>query len=172
MCESVIERQNNITARRALETDVEFLLSAEAVPENARGITPWNRAKHLRMIEEHSVEFLIIEAMGFVGSVGFLVFCGLDNPTKSIELRRILITEKGRGYGRAALQLAKRLAFDKYGAHRFWLDAFIDNYRAQRLYESEGFVREGILRDSYWIGGQYKSVIIFSMLEQEYRAQH
>ncbi|MEE9597723.1 MAG: GNAT family protein [Acidiferrobacterales bacterium] len=168
MCESAIGKQNVIAARRALEADVEFVLAAEAVPENAQGITPWARARHLRMMEDHSVAFLIVEAKAL--PVGFMVFCGLDSPTQSIELRRIVITEKGQGYGRAALQLAKRMTFEEFGVHRFWLDVFTDNRRAEQLYESEGFVREGVLRDSYRVEGQYKSVVILSMLAPEYRA--
>ncbi len=164
----MIEKQSGVTARQALEADVEFVLAAEAVPENARGITPWPRAQHLHMMEDDSVAFLIVEAK--VLPVGFMVFCGLDSPAQSIELRRIVITEKGQGYGRVAFQLAKRLAFDEFGAHRFWLDVFTYNRRAEQLYESEGFVREGVLRDSYRVEGQYKSVVILSMLAPEYRA--
>lgn len=167
MTESVIEKQGGVIARRALKADVGFVLAAEAVPENAQGITPWDRTRHLRMIEDRSVAFLIVEAKTL--PVGFMVFCGLDSPTQSIELRRIVITEKGQGYGRAALQLAKRLAFEEFGAHRFWLDVFTDNHRAEQLYESEGFVREGVLRDSYRVEGHYKSVVILSMLAPEYR---
>ena len=51
MRESVGIKQNAIAARRAVEADVEFVLAAEAVPENARGITPWPRAEHLRMMQ-------------------------------------------------------------------------------------------------------------------------
>lgn len=166
MRESVGRKQNAIAARRAVEADVEFVLAAEAVPENAKGITPWPRTEHLRMMQDPTVAFLIVEAKAL--PVGFMVFCGLDSPTQSIELRRIVITEKGQGYGRAALRLAKRLAFEEFGVHRFWLDVFTDNRRAERLYETEGFVREGVLRDSYRVEGQYKSVVILSMLAPEY----
>ncbi|MDH3670077.1 MAG: GNAT family N-acetyltransferase [Gammaproteobacteria bacterium] len=120
------------------------------------------------MMGYRSGAFLIVEAKTL--PVGFMVFCGLDSPAQSIELRRIVISEKDQGYGRAALQLAKRLAFDEFSAHRFWLDVFTDNRRAEQSYESEGFVREGVLRDSYRVEGQYKSVVILSMLAPEYLA--
>ncbi len=41
--------------------------------------------------------------------------------------------------------------------------------RAQRLYDSEGFVREGFLRDYNKVGDRFESLIIMSMLEDEHR---
>jgi diamine N-acetyltransferase len=43
--------------------------------------------------------------------------------------------------------------------------------RACHLYESEGFVREGVLRECIWNGETYESLIVMSMLEQEYFSQ-
>lgn len=81
-----------------------------------------------------------------------------------------MVAEKGRGHGRAALRLVKERAFGELGAHRLWLDVKEENARARRLYESEGFVSEGVLRDSFWTGEGYESLVVMSILESEYRA--
>ena len=44
------------------------------------------------------------------------------------------------------------------------------NRRARGLYESEGFVREGVLRDSLWTGEVHETLVVMSILESEYRA--
>lgn len=41
----------------------------------------------------------------------------------------------------------KKIVFDKLKAHRLWLDVRLKNYRAQQLYQSEGFIKEGVLRE-------------------------
>jgi len=87
----------------------------------------------------------------------------------AIELLRITIAEQGRGFGRAALRLVKLAAFELLGAHRLSLDVRGHNARAQRLYDSEGFVREGVLRDYNKAGDRFESLIIMSILEGEYR---
>ena len=45
------------------------------------------------------------------------------------------------------------------------------NTRALALYESEGFVEEGRLRESVRAGDGYESLVVMSMLEVEYRAR-
>lgn len=67
------------------------------------------------------------------------------------------------------MRLVKAIAFDHLGAHRLWLDVRDHNVRAQRLYDSEGFVREGFLRDYNKVGDRFESLIIMSMLEDEHR---
>jgi RimJ/RimL family protein N-acetyltransferase len=62
------------------------------------------------------------------------------------------------------------MAFRDLGAHRFWLDVKSLNVRAQALYRSEGFVEEGRLRDSVKTDEGYDSLILMSMLEDEYAA--
>ncbi len=42
------------------------------------------------------------------------------------------------------------------------------NTVAQRLYESEGFIEEGILRDCILYNEDYESLMVMSILESEY----
>ena len=73
---------------------------------------------------------------------------GLENYDKNIEFKRLVITEKGKGLGRQAVQLIKRLGFEKFGAHRLWLEVVLHNDRAYELYKTEGFTDEGVHRES------------------------
>ena len=61
-----------------------------------------------------------------------------------------------RASGRAALRVAKKVAFDDLGAHRFWLDVKARNSRAKALYDSEGFVVEGELREAVKVAGRLR----------------
>ena len=80
-----------------------------------------------------------------------------------------MIADKGRGYGRQAIRLVKAYGFDKVRCHRLWLEV-VENYeRAYRLYESEGFSNEGMLREALKRGDRYVSLTVMSILEQDYR---
>jgi RimJ/RimL family protein N-acetyltransferase len=88
----------------------------------------------------------------------------------------MVVQSKGQGYGRAALRVAKRVAFDDLHAHRFWLDVKLRNARAKAFYDSEGFVVEGILRDAVrarMIDGSagFDSLVVLSMLKDEFAAR-
>jgi RimJ/RimL family protein N-acetyltransferase len=67
--------------------------------------------------------------------------------------------------------VAKKIAFDDLGAHRLWLDVKGLNSRAKVLYDSEGFVVEGRLRDAVRVSGGYDSLIVMSMLKPEFEAR-
>ena len=86
-----------------------------------------------------------------------------------IEFRRIVITEKGSGYGTATVEMVKQLAFETYNAHRLWLDVKVQNKLAQAVYKKAGFVVEGTLRECLKVEDSYDSLIIMSMLRQEYK---
>jgi RimJ/RimL family protein N-acetyltransferase len=98
----------------------------------------------------------------------FIILVGLNNPHQSLEFRRLLITDKGHGYGRATLRIVKQLAFEQYRVHRLWLDVRAHNRRAQQLYQSEGFVIEGTLRECVKVDDRFESLIIMSLLSSEY----
>lgn len=94
---------------------------------------------------------------------------GIDNPDKSIQLKRIVVEQKGYGFGRETIRLVKEMVFDKFQAHRLWLDVMVHNIRAYNLYLSEGFIEEGILRESLKQGENFIDLRVMSILESEYR---
>ena len=101
---------------------------------------------------------------------GYAILRGLASYNRSIELKRFVIAEPGHGLGRQALKVILHTAFREYAAHRFWLDVFEDNARARHLYRSIGLVEEGLLRQCVRRGDQYRSLLVMSMLENEYLA--
>jgi diamine N-acetyltransferase len=101
---------------------------------------------------------------------GYIILAGLTNPNNSIEFRRIVMSEKGKGYGRDALKLTVKYCFEDLKAHRIWLDVFEDNIRAIGLYKSQGFSIEGILRDSVKQNDKYRSLYLMSILRTDYRS--
>jgi RimJ/RimL family protein N-acetyltransferase len=61
--------------------------------------------------------------------------------------------------------------FDELSAHRIWLDVFPHNSRARHIYRSVGFVEEGVLRECVKHGDIYRSLVLMSMLESEYKRE-
>jgi diamine N-acetyltransferase len=157
-----------VRLRPTMTSDIEFVLSLEQDPENLAFITPWERTQHEAAIRFPDFRHFIIEGGEDLAAVGFLILIGCRSPNQSIELKRMVVQSKGAGFGRAALRVAKKVAFDDLGAHRFWLDVKARNTRAKALYDGEGFVVEGQLRDAVKIAGGYETLIVMSMLQPEF----
>ncbi len=148
--------------------DLDFVLAAEQSEENRAFVGQWTREQHAAALEDRDMAHFIVERTADERRVGYIILAGLHNVNQSIEFRRIVVTEKGQGYGRAALRLVKQLAFETLGAHRLWLDVKDHNQRAQGVYLAEGFVVEGTLRECLKAGERFESLIVMSMLRSEY----
>ncbi len=157
-----------ITLRPTTEADLPFVLAAEAHPDNRSFILQWTPDKHRALIASEDGAHLLITAGENGPPIGYAILTGLTDPADAIYLRRIVVTEKGRGFGRQALRLLKRWAFEERGAHRLWLDVLERNTRARHLYESEGFRVEGLLRDALLLEGRRESLVLMAILRKEH----
>ncbi len=165
---NIVVQSGVVRLRRTTEADADFVLQTEQDADNSPFVTQWSRQRHLAAIVDEDKAHLTVEAVDGERPAGYLILAGLTGPDRSIELMRIAVAEKRRGFGREALRLVARLAFETLGAHRLWLDVLEHNERARRLYESEGFVREGLLREAALVDERFESLIVMSMLEGEY----
>jgi diamine N-acetyltransferase len=149
--------------------DLDFVVAAERHPDNAPYVGQWTCEQHAGAITAQDRAHFIATCQG--QRVGYVILGGFSDPHQAVHLQRIVVAEKKKGYGRQILQWLKRFTFETLGYHRLWFDVLEGNSRARHLYESEGFVVEGILRDSWKIAdGGYQSMLIMSMLETEYHA--
>lgn len=106
--------------------------------------------------------------------IGRLDFEGVEFTALSAELS-ILIGEKdawSAGYGTEAITLLLDWLFNQRGLHRVWLEVFPENTRAQRAYEKVGFVREGTLRETWFMDGAWHDEHVYGILHREFNAQH
>jgi diamine N-acetyltransferase len=157
-----------VRLRPTMQSDLDYVLTLENDPANLPFITPWERTQHEAAIRFPDFRHFILEGGAGLDAVGFLILIGCRSRHLSLELKRMVVQTQGEGYGRAALRVAKKVAFDDLGAHRFWLDVKKRNARAKALYDGEGFVVEGELRESVKVADGFESLIVMSMLAREF----
>lgn len=164
-----------IGLRPTLLSDLDFVCTVEQDPLNRPFITPWERLQHEGAVRFPDFRHLIVEAPESTERIGFVILQGCRNPNGSVELKRIVLQRKGQGLGRICVRRLKQMAFRDLQAHRFWLDVKTLNTRALALYDSEGFVEEGRLRESVRVtiagADGYDSLVVLSLLDREYQAR-
>lgn len=162
-----MERSFSIRLRQTELKDIERVINMERDPENTPFIRQWTREQHIKSIAPgHYGHYTIRDEEN--GVIGYIILSGLDNPDKSIELKRIVIRKKEKGLGRQAVERIKEMVFDELGAHRLWLEVMQTNARARHVYKSCGFVMEGIHRESMKTNDQFVSLDVMSILRHEY----
>ena len=72
--------------------------------------------------------------------IGILIFRGMRTVQEKLELKRIALIEKGQGYGKEALYLAQKLAFEVFETPYLYLGTKDTNVRAQSIYKATGFM--------------------------------
>lgn len=164
----IVIKSETVILRRTEPKDLDFVCTAEQHEDNRDYVSQQTMEQHLAILENKNMFHLIVESAG--KPVGYILMAGLTSQHRCIELKRFVITEKGKGFGRDSLKLCKTIAFELEMAHRLWLDVVEHNQRARNLYRSEGFVEEGVLRECDFYQGRFQSMVIMSILEQEYRA--
>ena len=149
--------------------DIAFVVETERDQENAMYIGQWSYEQHENALDDLDILHLLVKNISG-HNVGYVIIKGITNQNDSIELMRIVITDKGFGYGKSAVSLIKKWCFEIQQAHRLWLDVREDNIRAQHVYEVQGFKREGILRECIKTESSYQSLVVMSILSKEYHA--
>jgi RimJ/RimL family protein N-acetyltransferase len=162
-----LEQSKRIVLRLTENKDINFIIKTESNLHNAQFIIPWTKQQHKDAFLNKDILHLIVEDKLTYKSVGYVILAGLRNSNHSIEFMRIVIAKKRKGYGRETIKLIKKIAFEKFKAHRLWLDVKVKNHIAQRLYESQGFIKEGVLRECLLSNNKYDSLVIMSLLKDK-----
>jgi diamine N-acetyltransferase len=85
-------------------------------------------------------------------------------------VKRIAVSDPGKGIGRLLLHAVVTSIFRDTEAHRVWLGVFPENARARRAYEAVGFKAEGVARGNAFFGGVYRDEPIMAIVRPEWSA--
>lgn len=113
-------------------------------------------------IEKNDFEKLLDEAMLRFGDSPFVVtskegsligfFCyslNLENNEGMLKFVMVNPDIRGKGYGKAMLQLAIKYAFEMTKASAVHLNVFPENVRAKKCYEAVGFIERKLDKDVF-----------------------
>jgi ribosomal-protein-serine acetyltransferase len=76
---------------------------------------------------------------------------------------------EGQGLVTRACERFLEHGFDELGLHRISIHAAVENARSRAVAERLGFVREGIERGAERCGDVFHDLVVYSMLEDEWR---
>src|SRR6202023_339976 len=155
--------------RPASTEDLPFILGLEQKFREMLLLGGNDLATHQRQLSNPDCSYWIVEAEA--GPAGFVILRDIHSKDRNIELQRIAVAQPGRGLGSEVLHAVMDKVFGDFGAHRLWLDTYYDNARARHVYRSAGFSEEGVMRECKKWGDEYRSLVLMSILESEYKAR-
>jgi diamine N-acetyltransferase len=147
--------------------DIPVIAALERIPDFRGFVGQWSEERHARTLANGDARYFVSDSES--GAVrAFAILRGIEEASRSIELKRMVVATPGLGLGRRLLNQLMRIVFEEFRAHRMFLDVYEDNARARHLHESLGFVYEGIMREAGERGGEFISLHLMSILAREY----
>ncbi|MGY5863468.1 MAG: GNAT family protein [Candidatus Thorarchaeota archaeon] len=80
--------------------------------------------------------------------------------------------ERGKGYGSDAVLVLLWVGFHILGLNSIYLDTMEDNKHALHVYEKIGFKQVGVLRETEYMEGKHKGLMIMDILREEFMKLH
>ncbi len=155
-----------IIATEAKPEDIPYIIELEKNPENSRFVWLGTTEQHEREINDPNIYLMIFYHED--QKIGYML--GEVHPSKTFELRRIVIEKKHQGFGKEVMVGIFGFIFEDLKLHRLWLDVYPDNKVGIHLYESLGMRREGHFKESYLQDDtEWRDQLIYAILEDEYR---
>ena len=112
----------------------------EQAPDTKQFVLPYSETEHARNILNSSFVYLRILDAGEL--VGFFILV-LDSEPNSVEFRRAVVSDKGKGVGQSAITAMEQFCRTQLQRTRVWLDVFEYNNRGRHIYEKLGYERYG-----------------------------
>ncbi|MET8646942.1 GNAT family N-acetyltransferase [Streptomyces sp. NPDC004096] len=102
--------------------------------------------------------------------VGTAALWGIDHHNRSAHVGLGLRpSSRGKGYGTDVVAVLCHYGFVVRGLQRLQIETLSDNAAMLRSAERNGFVREGVLRSSAWVMGEFLDEVLLGLLVQEWK---
>ncbi|MFF7262155.1 GNAT family N-acetyltransferase [Streptomyces sp. NPDC008159] len=155
--------------RTELYDDVANAARAEGGPW--RPITPDSKDPRLFVDGKNDglVQFSVVELEGDT-LVGTATLWGIDNHNRCAHIGLGLLPScRGKGYGTDVVAVLCHYGFVVRGLHRLQIETLADNTAMLRSAERNGFVREGVLRSSAWVMGEFLDEVLLGLLAEDWK---
>ena len=137
----ILIRGDRLTIRRAHIVDADFMRSVEMDADNAPWVANWPLGWRIAKLGDPDFLQAVIEREDGM-PIGILILRDMACAEERLQLKRIALIDKGKGYGKEALYLVQKLAFEVFGTKYLYLITKPENLRAQSIYKTTGFTPE------------------------------
>ncbi|NUQ96937.1 MAG: GNAT family N-acetyltransferase [Streptomyces sp.] len=173
-------RGSKVGLRARHEDDIPILraeLYDDVVNSSRAESGPWQTiaagSKDPRLVvddtKEGGVTFSVVALEGDT-LVGTATLWGIDNHDRSAHIGLGLRPScRGKGYGTDVVAVLCHCGFVVLGLQRLQIETLSDNAAMLPSAERNGFVREGVLRSSAWVMGEFLDKVLLGLLVKDWK---
>ncbi len=125
-----------IEIRESENGELERFCQMERAADTREYITVSTLQQHRQEFARADIVYLSIYSDDALA--GYIILA-LEGDGETVEFRRIVVADKGKGTGRAAILAMETYCRDRLRRRRIWLDVFESNHRGRHVYEKLGY---------------------------------
>ena len=146
------------------DEDIERMMWGYSFPVSKHQQVKWIE----NLSNEKSVFRAIIDVDGV--AIGTVILSDIDmrNGNAEIHIKLANSSERGKGYGSDAVAALVAYSFNELRLNCIYCRVREDNIASQKMFEKNGFVREGCLRSRVYRNGKYYDFYEYSIIRSEY----
>ena len=174
MEELLMLKHGNIILRALRNSDKDFLYKSINSPELVRYNAPYAPIHELnheewfqQILKDPRKRLFMIETEDHLVGTIQLFDINLVHRNAELSIRIVDAKDRGKGIGNKAVFLLTEHAFKDLGLKRVWLRVFNNNSPAIKSYEKAGFTKEGVLRKTAFIDGQFLDMVVMAKLAND-----
>lgn len=152
----------------ATEADLAFVMATERLPGYEALVGCWDETRHREALADGRYDYLIARVGG--EPVGFVILRGARAADRVALVQRVAVSRPGEGLGKAMMRAVVDRVFGTTDTYRLCIGTFPDNLRARRVYESVGFVAEGVARGAAFFHGEHRDELNLAILRPDWVA--
>ncbi|QNS07533.1 GNAT family N-acetyltransferase [Streptomyces xanthii] len=136
-----------------------------------RPITPGSKKTQFLVDDEDQVniQFSVVD-LEHGTLLGGAQLWGIDPHNRAAHIGMGLRpSARGQGYATDVVSVLCHYGFVIRGLNRLQIETLADNAAMLRCAERNGFVREGVLRSSAWVMGEFLDEVLLGLLVQDWK---
>lgn len=164
-----------ITLRAIEKKDSKILLNMINDPEIEASVVGWSypvsEEQQLEWINniqtDKNIRFAVDAGKGIVGTA---IISSVDHKNRTANLNiKLSKSERGKGYASHAIRLMIDYCFKELNLNCITANVIEDNTSSRTLFQKNGFIEDGILRERVYKLGVYKNIVAYSLLKSEWK---
>ncbi|MBZ9934999.1 GNAT family N-acetyltransferase [Mesorhizobium sp. BR1-1-16] len=159
----------SVDVARAGPEDLAFVIATERIEAYADLVGRSSEAQHRVLINDTRHAYFIGRQEG--RPIGFVIIRDWQSWDGVALVKRIVVTDPGRGLGSALLAGVVDRVFEETTCHRLAIGLFPENQRARRTYERVGFRIEGTARGAVFFQGEHRDELVMAMLRPDWETR-
>ena len=171
---------NRVLLRELRETDMALLNKLINDSNIEKYVVGWSKPvtmyeqiewyKNLK--NDSNIRYIISDNNNPDKAYGTAIICNIDNKNRLCSLD-IKIDEnyQKKGFGKETIKILVDYIFNELNLNRIYSHVLDYNAGSQKIFESNGFIKEGEQRQAVYKNGKYNNLYIYGLIKEDYLSE-